>query len=126
MILPQSPGMVRECSDVPELAEAGIRMSVAELAGTDVYMCVSSVSCKLLVACSHCLVCCFAGGVQCHPEKIPVLSESVQSLDIDTVLHSFELDVVDLFLHSSQEFESLSIVGGLGCVCFADRRFIRL
>lgn len=120
MVLPHSPGMVREYGNVPEMAEAGISMSDAKLAPTDVPMCVSSVACALLVARGYRIVCCFAGRYQSHPEKIPSLSESVPSLHSDTTLDGIVLDVFDLFLYPSQKVETLGIWGGHGDGCFAN------
>ncbi len=101
MILPETAGIFRECSDVPEMAEAGVSLCGANFTATDEFTCVSSVSRALLVAGSYCIVCCLASAYQSHFESIPRASESVTFLNPDMVFHRIELDVIDHSLYSS-------------------------
>lgn len=120
MKMSHGPGTVREVSNVPEMADAGISLRGAKVPGTDDLMCADSVSCALPFACSYCPVCIFASGYQLHSQKIPALFESVPFLDSGTMFHSIGLDVIDPLLYSSQYFETLCIVGGHGSVCSAN------
>lgn len=120
MMLRHSSGMVRESSHVPEMTETGISLFGTKGVQMDADTFINSVSCALLSACNYRLVCCFTSNYQSHPEKVPLLSESVPFLDSDTVLPGFWFDVVELFLYSIQELETLGILGGHDSACIAD------
>lgn len=98
VVLCHGPSVARERGDVPEMVEAGVGLSDAELAGPEVSIYVSSVPCALLVAHTYCIVCCFAGRYQSHAEKFPVRSETVPSLNGGTAIHGIGFDIVDLVL----------------------------
>ena len=119
-MLPHSLGVLRESSHVLEMKETGISLSGTKGVRMDADTFIHSVSCVLLFACNYRFVYCFASGYQRHPEKVPLLSESVPFLDSDTVLPSFWLDVVELFLYSIQKLETLGIMGGHDSACTAD------
>lgn len=110
-MLLRDPGSVRECSDIPELSEAGISPYGTKLAPMHGCTRVSSVSCALLLACSYRLVCFLAGCYQSHFERIPVAAESVPALNSHAAIHSVSLDIVNLFMYSSQEFQTMGIMG---------------
>ena len=113
----QSPSVVRKCSNIPEMAEAYLCLFGAKLVGMAGFMSINSISGALLPACGFCLLCYFPSGCQSCSEKVPVLSESIQSLDVDTILRRIDSDSIDLLFHSSQEFETLGIIGGHGNIC---------
>lgn len=110
-MLLHDPGSMRECSDIPEMSKAGISLCGTELAPMHRCIRVSSVSCALLLACSYRLVCFLAGCYQSHFERIPVPAESVPALNSHAVIHSVSHDIVNLFMYSSQEFQTMGIMG---------------